>query len=252
MLNILARGQLSRALDPVGVRLARAGLSPDVVTVAGTVGVVVSSIAFTARGHLLLGTIAVTLAALTDLIDGSIARARGRPSRWGAFLDSTMDRIADLAIFGCLAFWLLRVDRPAAGAAALLALITGAVVSYAKARAESLGLTCNVGIAERGERLLIAGAGALLESAGVPYGLDVGLWLLCALTLVTVWQRIHVVWRQTRTETVAGVPGPGPSGGDARRPADGTVDRPLDGPADSAFDGAAPRSADGSDETTRA
>ena len=103
MLNVLGRGFLQRVLSPVGARLARAGVSPDAITVAGMVGVVASSFFFTAQGHLLLALIGITLSALTDMLDGAVARALGRASRWGAFLDSTLDRVADAAIFGCLA-----------------------------------------------------------------------------------------------------------------------------------------------------
>jgi CDP-diacylglycerol--glycerol-3-phosphate 3-phosphatidyltransferase len=199
MLNLLARARLSRVLDPIGAALARAGLSPDVVTVAGTIGVVVSSLVFVARGHLVLGMIFVTLAVLTDMLDGAIARARGTSSRWGAFLDSTMDRIADCTIFATLAYWLATSGQPRAAAAALVCLVVGVVVSYAKARAEGLGMRCDVGIAERTERLVVAGLGALLQEVfGVPHALEVGLWLLALLAVVTVGQRLHVVWRQTR------------------------------------------------------
>jgi len=197
MLNVLARARISRVLDPIGAALARAGVSPDVVTVAGTVGVLIGSLGFVARGELLIGTLIVTISVLTDMLDGAIARARGTSSKWGAFLDSTMDRIADGAAFGSLAFWLAIEGRKSAAAAALLCLVAGVIVSYAKARAEGLGLRCDVGIAERSERLIIAGVGALLEIAGVPYGLEVVLWLLTALAVFTVGQRVHVVWQQT-------------------------------------------------------
>ncbi len=202
MLNVLARARISRVLDPIGAALARAGVSPDVVTVVGTIGVVAGSLVFVARGHLLIGAIVVTISVLTDMLDGAIARARGTTSKWGAFLDSTMDRIADGAAFGSLAFWLATSGRNAAAAAALCCLIAGVIVSYAKARAEGLGLRCDVGIAERSERLIIAGFGALLEVAGVPYGLAVVLWLLTVLAVITVGQRMHTVWKQTREHAV--------------------------------------------------
>jgi CDP-diacylglycerol--glycerol-3-phosphate 3-phosphatidyltransferase len=198
MLNVLARARISRVLDPIGSGLHRAGVSPDVVTVAGTVCVVAASIGFVARGHLLLGIIAVTLSVCTDMLDGAIARARGTASRWGAFLDSTMDRVADCTIFACLAYWLAGAGRPGAAAAALTCLVLGVVVSYAKARAEGLGLKCNVGIAERSERLIVAGLGAIGEVAGLRYSLAVSLWLLAVLALITVGQRFHTVWQQTR------------------------------------------------------
>lgn len=201
MLNVLARARISRVLDPIGASLARAGVSPDVVTVAGTIGVVFGSVVFVARGHLLIGAIVVAVSVLTDMLDGAIARARGRSSKWGAFLDSTMDRIADGVAFASVAYWLALEGRRSAAAAALCCLVLGVIVSYAKARAEGLGLSGNVGIAERSERLIIAGFGALLEVAGVPYGFAAVLWLLSALAAVTVWQRMHFVWKQTRDDS---------------------------------------------------
>jgi CDP-diacylglycerol--glycerol-3-phosphate 3-phosphatidyltransferase len=202
MLNVLARARISRVLDPIGAALARAGVSPDVVTVIGTIGVVAGSLVFVARGQLLIGMVVVSVSVLTDMLDGAIARASGRTSRWGAFLDSTMDRIADGAAFGSLAFWLATEGRKSEAAAALFCLVAGVIVSYAKARAEGLGLRCDVGIAERSERLIIAGFGALLEVFGVPHGFEVVLWLLTVLAVVTIGQRVHTVWKQTREPAV--------------------------------------------------
>jgi CDP-diacylglycerol--glycerol-3-phosphate 3-phosphatidyltransferase len=200
MLNVLARARVSRVLDPIGAALARAGVSPDAVTVAGTLGVVTASVLFLARGELLLGMIVGGLSVLTDMLDGAIARARGRTSKWGAFLDSTMDRIADCSIFAALAFWLARDGRPSAATAALACLVLGVVVSYAKARAEGLGFTCDVGIAERTERLIIAGIGVLCEVLNVPYALEAALWLLALLALITIAQRMRVVWQQAKAQ----------------------------------------------------
>lgn len=211
MLNLLARARISRVLDPIGARLARTGLSPDVVTVVGTLGVVAGSVGLVARGYLLLGALVVTVSVLTDMLDGAIARARGRPSKWGAFLDSTMDRIADGAAFGSLAFWLATSGREGAAALAMFCLIAGVIVSYAKARAEGLGLRCDVGIAERSERLIIAGLGAFGEVIGVPYALEVALGVLAVLALITIGQRMYTVWRQTRPGTVTPADGAGAS-----------------------------------------
>lgn len=209
MLNVFARAHLKRVLDPVAAGLLRTGLTPDVVTVAGTAGVVGASLLLVARGHLLLGTIAVTVFVLTDLLDGAMARARGRASRFGAFLDSTMDRIADGAVFASLGYWLAVDGQRSAAAAALACLLTGAVVSYAKARAEGIGVECSVGLAERSERLILAGLAAVLEMLGVPHSLEVGLWLLAVLAAVTVAQRVRWVWRQTRDDVPA-APADGP------------------------------------------
>lgn len=217
MLNVLARARITRVTGPVGAALVRTGLSPDAMTLAGTTGVVLSALFLVAPGHVLAGGIAVTFFALTDLLDGAMARARGWTSRWGAFLDSTCDRLADASIFAAAAYWLFNDGRESAGVAALLCLITGVLVSYAKARAEGLGLSADVGIAERTERLLLAGFGGVLEVAGVPGGVGWVLWLLTALAAFTVGQRVWAVWVQTRDDRTGGAVAATnqPGGGDA-------------------------------------
>ena len=202
MLKILARDRIQRITGPVGSALVRTGLTPDAMTLIGTAGVVLSSIFLVVPGHVLAGGIAITFFALTDMLDGAMARARGWSSRWGAFLDSTCDRLADASIFAAAAYWLFTEERDSAGIAALLCLITGVLVSYAKARAEGLGLTANVGIAERTERLVLVGLGGVLEVLGVPGGIEWVLWLLTALAAFTVGQRVRTVWNQTRDDRV--------------------------------------------------
>ena len=151
------------------------------MTVAGTVGVLVGALGFGARGHLVWGTVIVTACALTDVLDGTMARMRGDSGKFGALLDSSMDRIADGAVFGAVVYYLATQGDPYGGlAAALLCLVLGQVVSYVKARAESLGLNADVGIAERIERLLIVGVGGLLSGAGLAWGLPAALWVLAA------------------------------------------------------------------------
>jgi CDP-diacylglycerol--glycerol-3-phosphate 3-phosphatidyltransferase len=198
-----SRAGLARVLDPVARALLRAGISPDAVTIAGTVGVVVAAVGFAARGQLLIATVLATLSALTDLIDGAMARARGTTSRFGAFLDSTMDRVADGAIFASLAYWLATTGQHLAAVAALLALVAGQLVSYVRARAEGLGLTADVGLMERTERLVLVGIGGLLTGFGLKQGLPVVLWVLAVLSLVTVGQRIVHVYRQARASSAS-------------------------------------------------
>lgn len=197
MLDAL-RPAISRIATPVGTRLLRAGVTPDVVTLIGTVGVVVGSLGFLSRGSFLLGSIIAVLSVFTDMLDGAMARLRGTSSRFGAWLDSTCDRVADAAVFIALAWWYLAAggDRLLA-AVALYCLVAGVVVSYAKARAEGLGMTCDVGIAERSERLTIAFVGTSLLGLGAPHvALAVLLWVLAVLTTVTVGQRAAEVRRQ--------------------------------------------------------
>jgi CDP-diacylglycerol--glycerol-3-phosphate 3-phosphatidyltransferase len=199
--SVVTKAGVLRAVDPVARALLRAGVSPDAVTVLGTVGVVAAAVGLATRGHLVIAAFVITACALTDMLDGAMARARGTASRFGALLDSTMDRIADGAIFGALAYWLATQNLRATLAAALICLITGQVVSYVKARAEGLGLSANVGIAERTERLLIIGLGGLAWGLHIPYALDVALWLLAVLSVITIGQRMVHVYRQARASS---------------------------------------------------
>ncbi|MFV2013156.1 MULTISPECIES: phosphatidylinositol phosphate synthase [unclassified Micromonospora] len=195
--RVSVRAGITRVIEPVARGLLGAGISPNAVTVAGTIGVLVGAIGFGARGHLITGLVIVTLSALTDVLDGTMARLRGGSSTFGAFLDSSMDRIADGAIFGSVAYWFAVSGNRAGAVAALICLVAGGIVSYVKARAEGLGMTCNVGVAERAERLILVGVGGLLSGLGVSWGLPAALWLLAALSLVTIWQRIAHVHQQT-------------------------------------------------------
>jgi len=197
MLNGL-RPLIQRATRPLAARLLRAGVSPDAVTVVGTIGVVAGSLAFLARGMFLVGTVVAVLSVVTDMLDGAMARQRGSASPFGAWLDSTCDRAADAAVFCSLAWWFTGrgADRLLA-AVALYCLVSGVVVSYAKARAEGLGMRCDVGIAERAERLTLVFAGTIAVGLGAPdVVLTVALWLLAVATTVTVGQRTVEVRRQ--------------------------------------------------------
>src|SRR5262245_29376168 len=117
-----SRAAVGRVADPVARALLRVGITPDAITVAGTVGIVVASV-LAAFGYFLIATIIATFSAFTDILDGSMARARGTSSTFGAFLDSTMDRVADGAIFAGLAYWAFTNDETGAAVAALLVLV---------------------------------------------------------------------------------------------------------------------------------
>ncbi|WP_436527777.1 phosphatidylinositol phosphate synthase [Actinoplanes sp. HUAS TT8] len=190
IVQVTARAVVSYGVNPVARFLLKIGVTPNAVTVAGTVGVLIGSY-FGARGHLLAGTVIVTAFALTDALDGTMARMRGGTGKFGALLDSSMDRLADGAVFGAVVFYMAGKGNPYGGTiAALISLVAGQVVSYVKARAQSLGLNADVGLAERLERLLIVGVGGLLGAAGLDWGLPAALWVLAALSLVTVFQRL--------------------------------------------------------------
>nr|WP_078763050.1 CDP-alcohol phosphatidyltransferase family protein [Marinactinospora thermotolerans] len=182
---------LARVLLPLGRALARFGVTPNMVTFVGTAGVVVSALFFYPRGQLYVGTVVITVFVLFDMLDGAVARATGSTSRWGAFLDSTLDRLSDAAIFSGLLLWFMGDgdDRILAWAA-LFCLVSGFGVSYIKARAEGLGANCDVGLAERTERLIIGLVSIGLGGLGVPYVLAGGLWLLAFLSTLTIIQRL--------------------------------------------------------------
>jgi CDP-diacylglycerol--glycerol-3-phosphate 3-phosphatidyltransferase len=196
--NPAARRMASGLIEPPARLLLRMNVSPDAVTVFGTVGAVVSALACFPSGRFGLGVLLIAIFALSDLIDGTMARMQGTSGPWGNFLDATLDRVADGAIFGGLLMWGVVQGDEGTAAAATLALVTGQVTSYAKARAEAVGATANVGIAERAERLIIALFAAFLTGLGVPYVLPAALWLIGGLGVVTIVQRMIVVRRQLR------------------------------------------------------
>jgi CDP-diacylglycerol---glycerol-3-phosphate 3-phosphatidyltransferase len=203
MLNIFARASVSRFVEPVGGWLVRAGIGPDVITVIGTIGTVAAALWFFPRDQLVVGTLAVTVFVLLDVLDGAVARARGAGTPWGTVLDATCDRIADGALFAGLTWWCFVVagDRLLA-VAALLCLVSAQVISYIKARAEASGLCADGGMVERAERYIIALLGAGLTGLGVPFALNVALWMLAGLQMITVAQRMLAVRRSAREREV--------------------------------------------------
>jgi CDP-diacylglycerol--glycerol-3-phosphate 3-phosphatidyltransferase/CDP-diacylglycerol--inositol 3-phosphatidyltransferase len=189
---------------PLGNLLLRMGVSPNAVTLVGTLGVCAGALVCFPQGWLLAGVAVITAFVFSDMIDGYMARTSGRISPFGAFLDSTLDRVGDAAIFGGLALYYVGPgDSEWRAALAIYCLTMGSVTSYARARAESLGMQAKVGIAERSDRLVsilvMTGLADLLRLLG----LDGAMWLipltlgvLAVASTVTVVQRILVVRRQ--------------------------------------------------------
>lgn len=188
----------TRLLNPLGARLVRLGVTPNAITVLGTVGVVAGSVVFFSRGWWLTGTLVIWAFVMLDALDGIVARTGGRSSKFGAVLDSSCDRFADAAVFGSLCWFFATHGQRWLLLAALLCLVLGAVTSYIRARAEGAGFSCNVGIAERTERLIVVLVGTGLSGGpfGVPYIQAVALWLLVAASTVTVGQRFATVYKQ--------------------------------------------------------
>ncbi len=199
MLNLRARLSVGKALAPIGGGLHRLGVTPNAITVVGTVGTVACAALLIGTGRFLLGAVAITVFVLFDLLDGAVARAGGTASRFGAVLDSTLDRVADASIFAALIWWFggsgQTDSRPGVILAALLALVLGQLIPYVRARAEGLGINASVGIAERVVRLVIVLVGVALAGVGVPVAIPIALWLLVALGVVTVGQRLNAVRR---------------------------------------------------------
>ncbi|MDN4646276.1 phosphatidylinositol phosphate synthase [Arthrobacter sp. PsM3] len=203
MLNRHARGFFTALFTPLARWLLRIGVSPDAVTIVGTLGVVVGALVFYPLGQLWWGTLFITAFIFSDVIDGIMARMQKGGGRWGNFLDSTLDRVADGALFAGVAVWFFTggADTPIA-IAAVVCLVLGMVVSYARAKAEALGFEANVGIAERAERLVSVLVVTGFTGLGLPtVVLFVTLCLLAAASLVTVIQRIMTVRRQSLEET---------------------------------------------------
>ena len=197
MLNGL-RGAMTRFFTPIAKVLLRLGVSPDAVTITGTLVVVVTALWAFPTGHLLLGTLVIAFFVLTDSLDGVMARQAGTSGPWGAFLDSTLDRFGDAAIFAGLVLWFTAGGNDRLSAIlALACLVLGSIVPYARARAEGLGMTASGGIAERADRLALV----LVATAAVGFGapdvvLTVVLGLLALASTVTIVQRMTKVHRQ--------------------------------------------------------
>jgi CDP-diacylglycerol--glycerol-3-phosphate 3-phosphatidyltransferase len=193
-------------VEPVGRAVGRTGISANDLTISGAVIMAVGTL-MVANGRLIPGGAVVAVGGLLDLVDGAVAKATGTETPFGAFLDSTTDRLSDGLLFSGLAWYL--VHRPPGSAAmlgvvpgrlypstglllALGVMVLGFLISYTRARAESMGYECNVGVAERGERVFVAAAGIVLNLI-VP-----ALAILFVVSGVTVGQRVVHVWRQAR------------------------------------------------------
>jgi CDP-diacylglycerol--glycerol-3-phosphate 3-phosphatidyltransferase len=194
------RGAWAAIMTPPARLLNRIGVSPDVVTIVGTLGVLVGALVCFPQGWFWQGAVVITLFVFADMLDGQMAKMSGKASNWGAFLDSSLDRLGDAAVFGgILLFFTGPADSVLWATFALAALALGQVTSYVKARAESLGFTCSGGLAARADRLVLILGGAFLAGLGVPYVLEAVLVVLSVLGAITVTQRVLQVRRQARS-----------------------------------------------------
>ena len=193
MVSSAFKPAINRVIEPIARLAIRAKITPNAVTLLGTIGTIVSALYFYPRGDLFIGTILISFFALSDLFDGAIARLSERgASAWGGFLDSTCDRLTDSAILGGLAIYCI-LEEIAIYTVVIASIVIGFLVPYIRAKAESFGISCTIGIAERTERIILALTGIGLDGLGLPYALTISMWLLLGLGAITVVQRIVVV-----------------------------------------------------------
>lgn len=198
MISDIFKPAVVRVISPTARGLLRIGLTPNSVTFIGAVGVVTTALIAYPAGHLFGGTLLICVMALSDLFDGTMARISDRgPSRWGGFLDSTIDRVTDSAIAVGLLIYLAKADD-LLSYPLLVSIVAGFLVSYIRAKAESLDIECKGGFAERTERLIILLAAIGFTGLGVPYILAVGTWFLTIVSIFTVMQRLLIVWKATK------------------------------------------------------
>jgi CDP-diacylglycerol--glycerol-3-phosphate 3-phosphatidyltransferase len=190
------RAPIEKAVKPVGDSLRKTRLTPDHLTLIGLVLAVVAAVTI-ALGQLRLGLLFVVLAALPDLLDGALAKASNSASQRGAYFDSVADRVTDMLLFGALAWYLIADGRGLQAMIPVALMGASTLVSYQRAKAESLGLDAKGGLMERAERIILLCLGLLFPVILVPI-----LWLMLALTLVTAVQRFVKVWRQASAAPV--------------------------------------------------
>lgn len=198
MLSVYGRKPAAVVVEPVAKLFLKMGLTPNAVTLIGTTVTIAISVILIPQGHLFAAAVFSAVFAAFDLVDGTMARMTTGGSRFGATLDASCDRITDGALFGAIAMWLIYVDHapPATLAACLIVLVASQVISYVKARGEASGFTMVGGLIERPERLILGLTSIGLEGLGVPYAVEVSLWILVVGSIFTVGQRLMIAHGQ--------------------------------------------------------
>lgn len=184
------RQSFEAGLKPVGANIRRTGITADHLTAAGVVMAAAAAVAI-ANGALRAGLLLLVLCALPDLLDGAVAKASGTAGPRGAFFDSVADRVTDALLLGGVAWYLSTTHGGRIAVLPLAVLGASALISYERAKAESLGFDARGGIMERAERIIFLGVGLLFDSILIGV-----LWVMLALTLVTAVQRFAKVWQQ--------------------------------------------------------
>lgn len=195
MISTFLRAPIARVVEPSARLLLKKGITPNQITVFGSIGSSLVAVIFFTQGLFFAGTIVMLFFIFSDVVDGTMARLAQTSSRWGAFLDSTADRAVDAVLIGSVTYFLY-IQGDSLQIVAWFALAAGFLVSYVKARAEASGFRCDGGFAERPERTIILLISTGFAGLGVPYILAMGLWALAVASIITVLHRIFQVWSQ--------------------------------------------------------
>ncbi|WPF65209.1 MULTISPECIES: phosphatidylinositol phosphate synthase [unclassified Corynebacterium] len=208
MLSVYGRRPAAVVVEPVASALLRTGLSPNAITIVGAVLTIAVAVVLIPSGHLVWAAALSGVFAATDMIDGTMARMRGGGTKYGATLDATCDRITDGALFAAIIWWLVYTyDAPQPlVAAALVVLVCSQVISYVKARGEASGFRMVGGLIERPERLIIGLVGIGLQGMGVPYAIDIAIWILAVGSVFTVIQRLRIASQSPLAEELSAPP----------------------------------------------
>ena len=198
MLSVHGRKPAAVVVEPIAKTFLKLGLTPNVVTIVGTMVTIAISVILIPTGHLFSAAVLSGLFAAFDMLDGTMARLTGKATAFGATLDASCDRITDGALFSAIAWWLIY----SAGSsritviACFVTLVCSQVISYIKARGEASGFKMVGGLIERPERLILGLGGIGLEGLGVPHAIEVALWILAVGSVFTVCQRLVIAARQ--------------------------------------------------------
>jgi CDP-diacylglycerol--glycerol-3-phosphate 3-phosphatidyltransferase len=184
------RTSVEKGLRPVGANIRRTGVTADHLTGLGLVMAMAAAVAI-GNGALRGGLLLLVLAAIPDLLDGAVAKASGTASSWGAFFDSVADRVTDALLLGGVAWYLASAEGGHQAVLPLAVLAASMLISYERAKAESLGFNARGGLMERAERIVMLAFGLLFDSLLVPV-----LWVMLVLTMFTAVQRFVRVWQQ--------------------------------------------------------
>lgn len=208
MLSVHGRKPAAVVVEPVAKFFLKLGFSPNSVTLLGTVITIAIAVILIPTGHLFLAAVLSGIFAAFDMIDGTMARMRGGGTTFGATLDATCDRITDGALFCAIVWWMIfSTDaHPALIAATLSVVVSSQVISYVKARGEASGFSMVGGLIERPERLMLGLGGIGLSGLGVPYALEIAMWVLAIGSVFTVGQRLVIAARDPKAQEKIAAP----------------------------------------------